>query len=363
MPVNSEVAEMLQNIENEKIQRNKRWNEGKVINAEGKEVTYKEAYLQEVRLAEQKHKNMADLAKDILPKGKYILFIDMVEGGLFNFRYDNGIRGIDAINSDRLALAMQAQTGRNSVSKEQYQEAAMRYSLGLDFYDPRMQVYRPLHGDNFSRDLSDCAGVVFSGAETNLVGKQTEKQKKMIENVTKFINHAHELGIPMFGVCFGSQILNHAFGAKVDWVNPKNPNEEEAGLVRLQLTDEGEVASLFGDIPKDEIYINASHQQKVVGEMPEEIEILAHSVSEEGEKAKKQLNSVHITKIKHDHTIICIQGHPEVTDAWVDISHDIVGRKPPEGEKLFQGLSARVNEELFRQFWLLVKDAEQKKSA
>jgi GMP synthase-like glutamine amidotransferase len=235
----------------------------------------------------------------------------------------------------------------------------MKYALGIGKYENTLKSYRAFTSgrftNNFPEDLSDCAGVIFTGSEANIHDEDRPEYKKMSSALIEFIEKVRAEGLPIAGLCFGSQALNHSFGSEVDWIYDDNHDNGEVGAVKLSLTEEGRENDLFKYLTDDEkknLYINASHAQHVKKEsMPDELVLLASS----------DISEVHITALKHDHSILSIQGHPETTDVWVDMASD-TGEKPGQFKdpNLFQGLTEPISEALFRKFLYMVKDTAQK---
>lgn len=338
--------------------RNKNWADGTVhLNEENKDITYKEAYEREVEISQSRHERMRGVLSECLPEGKHLVLIDLTDEGVA------GRVNMAYIKEDRKKLAMKAQTGREAVDWKEYQSATIKYALGVEWYENTLKTYRAFEAGRFTngfpKDLTDCAGVIFSGSEANIHEEENKEYAKMSEEVIKFIRLVRSRGIPMFGLCFGSQALNHSFGSKVDWIDNDNHDSGEVGAVKLSLTPEGKQSEIFKEFTeeqKDNLYINASHAQHVKKEsIPEELVVLASSDTSE----------VHITGLKSDHSILSIQGHPETTDAWVDMASD-TGQNPGKfhDPNLFQGLTLPLSEALFKKFLYMVKDtAEKNKTA
>ncbi|MGU9889073.1 glutamine amidotransferase [Serratia marcescens] len=55
------------------------------------------------------------------------------------------------------------------------------------------------------------------------------------ENTAKWIRCAIETGMPVFGVCYGHQLMAHALGGSVDY----HPQGREMGCLEITLTDDG----------------------------------------------------------------------------------------------------------------------------
>lgn len=73
-----------------------------------------------------------------------------------------------------------------------------------------------------------------------------------------FLRTAHELRIPVLGVCYGHQLLAWTFGGEVDW----HPKGREIGTVEARLTEAGRDDPLLGGLPET-FPVQSSHQQTV----------------------------------------------------------------------------------------------------
>jgi GMP synthase (glutamine-hydrolysing) len=83
-----------------------------------------------------------------------------------------------------------------------------------------------------------------------------------------------ERQVPIFGICFGHQLLAHALGGQVG----DSPHGREFGTVEVQLTEEAQGDALFGGLPPA-FGAQVAHSQSVL-EMPEGARRLASSALE-----------------------------------------------------------------------------------
>lgn len=83
---------------------------------------------------------------------------------------------------------------------------------------------------------------------------------------------AFDIGLPCLGVCYGHQILGHAFGGTV--IN--NPVKYEIGTVEVALTEQGREDPLIGALANNEsqLAFNAVHGD-VVSQLPSQAVCLA----------------------------------------------------------------------------------------
>ena len=78
-----------------------------------------------------------------------------------------------------------------------------------------------------------------------------------------------EKSIPIFGICYGHQLLAHILGGKVG-NNEKGP---EFGSCHVQLTEEARKDELFSDLSSP-LLAHCCHQQSVI-KLPKEAKLLA----------------------------------------------------------------------------------------
>lgn len=83
----------------------------------------------------------------------------------------------------------------------------------------------------------------------------------------------HRGRLPMLGVCFGHQLLTHAFGGKVDWT----PSGPEYGTVAIALETSAENDPLLGGLVR-ELTVQAAHSQSAA-QLPPDAVALASGAS------------------------------------------------------------------------------------
>ena len=103
--------------------------------------------------------------------------------------------------------------------------------------------------------LSGYDGLVLTGSARSLVPGAIEA---WMDDAAGFVRDAAQAGLPVLGVCFGHQLIGHAWGGHVR----KNPNGWEVGSVEVTLTDEGARDPLFAGLPA-RLRVNQSHRDEV----------------------------------------------------------------------------------------------------
>ena len=101
--------------------------------------------------------------------------------------------------------------------------------------------------------LSGYDGMVITGSPRSLV-----EPEPWMDDAAAFLRQADDAGVPVLGVCFGHQLVGHAYGGRVR----TNPNGWEVGTVDVELTDEGVRDPLFAGLPR-KIFVNQSHRDEV----------------------------------------------------------------------------------------------------
>ena len=112
----------------------------------------------------------------------------------------------------------------------------------------------------------DWAGVIVTGSAASVYDGSP-----WIARSEDFLKRAADCSVPLYGVCFGHQLVAQTFGGKVE----KCPHGWELGTATLNLTDEGRSDPLFSEIPRT-FSAQQSHGD-VVTDLPPGAITLAHN--------------------------------------------------------------------------------------
>jgi GMP synthase (glutamine-hydrolysing) len=154
----------------------------------------------------------------------------------------------------------------------------------------------------------DWAGVIITGSPAS-----TYDEEAWIARSEDFLRRAADRSVPLYGVCFGHQLLAQTFGGKVE----KCRHGWELGTVHLTLTDEGKSDLLFSELPET-FHAQMSHGD-VVTELPSGAIPLARNE-----------HSAH-QAFRLGDTSWGTQFHPEFTPTIVsNMIYALVDRLPPE---------------------------------
>ncbi|KFN43841.1 glutamine amidotransferase [Arenimonas oryziterrae] len=121
------------------------------------------------------------------------------------------------------------------------------------------------HGESLP-DAKDYAGVMITGS-----GAMVSDREDWSERSADWLRAAAEAGKPLFGICYGHQLLAHALGGKVDY----NPRGREMGTVPVRLEPAAATDPLFAGLPAS-FAAQATHRQTVLAP-PAEAAVLARS--------------------------------------------------------------------------------------
>ncbi|HGH4624794.1 TPA: glutamine amidotransferase [Enterobacter hormaechei] len=91
------------------------------------------------------------------------------------------------------------------------------------------------------------------------------------EQTAQWIRDALALGMPLFGVCYGHQLMAHALGGRVDF----HPQGREVGCQTISLLPAAESDPLLKDWPS-QFAAHLTHEQTIV-ELPPGAQVLAFS--------------------------------------------------------------------------------------
>jgi GMP synthase (glutamine-hydrolysing) len=165
------------------------------------------------------------------------------------------------LNKSKNIVLLQA---RDSAEAAEREIVAVRRTIGVS--PERLQAMNVMRGDDLSSALSDTAVIIIGGSEHSVFEDLPE-----IGALTETAVAAREKGLPMFGICFGIQLIAQAFGGRV----VRDRDNIERGTFDIQLTQLGLTDSLFRFLP-ERFPAQCSHQDKIVS-LPEDARLLAFS--------------------------------------------------------------------------------------
>jgi len=124
------------------------------------------------------------------------------------------------------------------------------------------------HASNGANEASHhgYAGVIVTGS-----GAMVSDREPWSEATAAWIRDAHAANIPLLGVCYGHQLIAHAFGGRVDY----HPQGREMGTYTVERLDHADGDALFHHAPA-RFSAQLTHRQSVL-EAPEGAVVLARS--------------------------------------------------------------------------------------
>jgi GMP synthase (glutamine-hydrolysing) len=134
---------------------------------------------------------------------------------------------------------------------------------GLGQDESQIQVFDPRSDADFP-PFDELAGVLLTGSHTMVT-----EHLDWSEQTAAWTKKAVETGLPTLGVCYGHQLLAHAFGGQVG----NNPRGTQEGTTSVELTLDGLNDPLLGGLGST-FTAQVSHAQSVL-ELPSEATRLA----------------------------------------------------------------------------------------
>jgi GMP synthase (glutamine-hydrolysing) len=126
-------------------------------------------------------------------------------------------------------------------------------AVALGVVDVETCILDAEHGATLP-SVAECAGVVLTGSHAMV----TDELPWSV-NLEKWIPSLLEAGTPLFGICYGHQLLARAAGGKVGF----HPRGKEIGTVQVQLLADCEKDLLFRSLPQT-FLAHVTHSQSVL---------------------------------------------------------------------------------------------------
>ncbi|MDR0762181.1 MAG: glutamine amidotransferase [Campylobacteraceae bacterium] len=139
-------------------------------------------------------------------------------------------------------------------------KAADINSKNAQIIDPRKE--------NFP-DFEDIQGIIITGSHDMVTDRLD-----WIEKSSEWLKKAAKNSVPIFGICFGHQLLAQTF----DGVVANHPEGPEIGTVSVNLADEAVNDPIFKDLPQT-FLAHATHTQSVL-KLPKNAVLLASNCYE-----------------------------------------------------------------------------------
>jgi GMP synthase (glutamine-hydrolysing) len=171
----------------------------------------------------------------------------------------------------------------------------IRASVGEAWQGP----WRSVDGHADLPDFSDFAGMIITGSSANVPSREG-----WIIEIEHYLARAALGGLPIFGICFGHQLLGQALGGLVQ----RNPKGREIGTVTVDiLAPDPLLEGLHGSLPA-----NMTHIDSVLT-LPPGARVLARSALDDH------------AMVRFGERVWGVQFHPEI-DAEI-IGHYVAARR------------------------------------
>ena len=174
------------------------------------------------------------------------------------------------------------------------------FRLGLRVGHDHLHIVDVERGDELPPP-EQCAGAVITGSASMVT-----ERLSWSERAAGWIRNAMDVDLPMFGVCYGHQLMSHALGGLVDYL----PGGREMGTHAVERLDAGHDDPLASKLPAS-FRVHLTHEQSVL-EVPQGAVVLARSARD-----PHQL-------LRYGPNAISTQFHPEFS---ADIMRAYIRRK------------------------------------
>ncbi|MFA6232480.1 MAG: glutamine amidotransferase [Rhodanobacter sp.] len=180
--------------------------------------------------------------------------------------------------------------------------------------------------------VKEIAGAVITGSAAMVTDRAAWS-----ERTAGWIRDAMDAEVPLFGVCYGHQLMAHALGGRIDYL----PGGREIGTQPIELSAHASGDALTMALPAS-FRAHTTHEQSVL-EPPRDAIVLARSAREPHQLLRYGANAV------------SVQFHPEfnaeVMRAYIRRKHADMRREGADPKQAFQAVAATpVARRLLRHF-------------
>jgi len=205
------------------------------------------------------------------------------------------------------------------------------FRLGAGLHPHQLQVVDVAAGETLPAPL-EVAGAIITGSAAMVTERLTWS-----ERTAGWIRDAMDVELPLFGVCYGHQLMAHALGGRVDYL----PGGREIGTQTIELSTLAAHDPLTAALPTS-FRAHTTHEQSVI-EAPGGAAVLARSTRD-----PHQL-------LRYGQHALSVQFHPEfnaeVMRAYIQRKHADMQREGTDPQQVFSAVAATpIARRLLRHF-------------
>jgi GMP synthase (glutamine-hydrolysing) len=194
------------------------------------------------------------------------------------------------------------------------------FRLGAALHPRQLQVVDVAAGEALPAPR-EVAGAIITGSAAMVT-----ERAAWSERTAGWIRDAMDVELPLFGVCYGHQLMAHALGGRIDYL----PGGREIGTQTIELSILAASDPLAAALPVS-FRAHTTHEQSVI-EPPDGAAILARSARD-----PHQL-------LRYGPHALSVQFHPEfnaeVMRAYIRRRHADMRREGADPQKIFSAVAA-----------------------
>lgn len=174
------------------------------------------------------------------------------------------------------------------------------FRLGAQLAPERVRVVDVAAGEALPPP-GEVAGALITGSAAMVT-----ERAAWSERTAGWIRDAMDLELPLFGVCYGHQLMAHALGGRVDYL----PGGREIGTMLIRVAEHAKNDAVASTLPAS-FRAHTTHEQSVL-ELPKEATVLAGS----------ERDPHHL--LRYGKNAVSVQFHPEFN---ADVMRAYIHRK------------------------------------